>query len=393
MKKYFLIFALLVNFFNGCSKNTGQGKEKADGKFFRKIVINAINGNITANDSLNKLIDFRLPLNFDYNDLKIDSLKNVSGKTLYTVLLQYPNPVYNRFAVYDSAFNNYLIDKSLNGKISEENFSANGLKFLKVNEQFISKEIFNLNRLSLYSVGDTSVNLVFRTLAGMKNRNLEYTQQVDEITADRIKTTSNSNKYSPVRNKSDIFTFNSKSDKYESSNNIFDKYITSQIENSKNSLEKPEITDEKSAWESVGKNPAADTINYAGNSKSTVGFSLTLSEDWKEFKNFALTEYVNKKFKGTRYFNSIIGTTISIVQIPAEKVAEDFINYKLEKVSEGKIRLRYTDEIITGRDFVQFFEYYCGGKKFLLILQGSKYTYNDYKDLYSKIINSFSMGC
>ncbi len=393
MKNCFLILALLVTVFTGCNKNTGNEKEKTDGKFFRKMVINAINGNITANDSLNKLIDFRLPLNFDYNDLKIDSLKNASGKTLYSVLLQYPNPVYNRFAVYDSAFNNYLIDKSLNGKISEESFSTNGLTFLKISEQFISKEIFELERLSLYSVGDTSVNLVFRTLTRMKNNNLEYTQQVDEITADRIKTALNSSRYSPVKNKSDIFTFNARSGKYESNNDIFYKYITGLIQNSKNRVEKPEITDEKSAWESVGKNPAADTIHYAGNSKNPMGFSLTLSEDWKEFKNFGVTEFVNKQFKGTRYFNSIIGATISIVQIPADKSAEDFINYKLEKVSEGKIRLRYTDEIIMGREFIQFFEYNCGEKKFLLILQGSKYTYNDYKGLYSKIINSFSMGC
>ncbi len=393
MKNCFLIFAMLAAVFSGCSKNSGNDKQKADGKFFRKIVISAVNGNITANDSLNKLIDFRLPVNFDYNDLKIDSLKNASGKTLYSVLLQYPNPVYNRFAVYDSAFNNYLIDKSLNGKISEESFSVKGLIFLKVSEQFTSKEIFELNRLSLYSISDTSVNLVFRAFTLMKSGNQEYTQKIDEITADRIKTTSTSSKYSQVRNKSDVFTFNYKSGKYESANDIFDKYIIGLIQNSKYSTDKPEISDEKSAWESVGKNPDADTINYAGNSKSSMGFSLTLSEDWKEFKNFGITEFVNKEFKGTRYFNSIIGTTISVVQIPADKAAEDFINYKLEKVAEGKIRLRYSDEIISGRDFVQFFEYYCGNRKFLLIINGSKYTYNDYKDLYSKIVNSFSMKC
>ena len=235
----------------GCGKKDKPEVEKVNSERITDIVARSLSGNIVANNSLNKLIDFTLPKNTGYNELRIDSIENSSQKTFYTVLLQYPNPAYNRFAIYDSHLNNYLIDKSLNGNISEENISTGNLNFIKVNEQFISKDIFNLNRLSLYLISDTSVSLVFREFVSFKYDEFESSQKVDEITNSQIKTSISSNRYSPVTNKSDVFIFNQKSGKYESSDNLFQKFILDKINSSKVHIIKLQITDKESLMKSV----------------------------------------------------------------------------------------------------------------------------------------------
>jgi hypothetical protein len=193
MKKCVFLSVLVILLFYGCSKNNKTERKNADGRLIESLVINSIKGNSTDNASLNNLIDFRLPLNNNYDNLSVDSLKDNSGKTFYTVLLEYSNPAYNRFAVYDSSLNNYLIDKSLNGRISLQCNIEEGMTLLKIMEDFLSKDIFNLNRISFYLVNDTSVNLVFRTFTNLKYNKYIYSQQIDIISRDKIQTTISSN--------------------------------------------------------------------------------------------------------------------------------------------------------------------------------------------------------
>ena len=125
------------------------------------------------------------------------------------------------------------------------------MNFIKVKEHFTSKDIFDINRLSLYSVKDTSVNLVFRTFVSFKYFEYEFDQRIEEITNISIKTSIISNRYSPVNNKSDEFIFNRKSGKYESADNLFKKFVVGKIDRSKIHIEKPQITDVKSLMKSV----------------------------------------------------------------------------------------------------------------------------------------------
>jgi len=394
MKKSILLLLYTIIFVTaGCGEKTVE-KKNISGKLLENLVVRAIEGNTSANDSLGMLINKQYPVNKNYNNLKIDSLKSKTGFLYYTVLLEYPNPAYNRFAVYDTLLQAHLIDKSLNGNISEDKIFTDGLSFIKLSEDFISKDIFNVQRISLYSVGDSTVSRVFRTFTKLEYSNRVYTQTVDEISAQRIKTSITSNRYSSVRNKSDIFMFDPAKDFYTSNNDLFDKYITRIINSSRNKIKNPEITDEKSIWESLGVDPQARTTPANVNTNSGSGYSLNLSEDWKVFKNFNVTEYLNKEFKGTRYLNNSIGTSISIFEIPVTNSAEDFIKYKLDKSStKGNLVMRYTDEILDSKLFVRFYEFYCGNRKMVVMIKGSKYTYEDYKELYSRIINSFSMEC
>ena len=392
MKKCIFLFVLVLWIFSGCSKNNETERKNADGKVIESLVINSIKGNSTANASLNNLIDTRFPVNIDYNNLSIDSLKDNSGKKFYTVLLEYANPAYNRFAVYDSHLNNYLIDKSLNGKISQQNISEEGMILIKLNEDFLSKDIFNLKRISFYLVNDTSVDLVFRTFTTLKYNSYIYTQQINTVSRDKIQTTISSNIDPLMNNISDEFIFNNNYGKYVSRIDLFDKYVINKISDYKDTLKYPEITDEKSLLATVGLNTADEKISNNGNAVNP-GYSIKLSKDWEEFKDFTITEFLNKQMNGTRYYNSTIGATISVVEIPFTNEAEDYINYRLKNIMKGEMIIRNSGKIIMGKYFILFYEFYCGKKKFLFIMKGSKFTFDKYKNLYYKIINSFSIDC
>lgn len=383
-----LFFSVLI--ITGCG-NKNTDKEKISGRFIRQVVERAVDGNTAANDSLGGLINPDYPVNTDFNALNIDSIRSKSGNIYYTVLLEYPNPSYNRLAVYDTLMRAHLIDKSLNGNLTGDKISVDGLSFLRVIEHFISKDIFDIQRISLYSVGDSTVSRVFRTITAVKYEGRELFQSVDEITASRIKTSIKSNRYSPVRNKSDVFTFDAGLNLYKSSEDLFDRYIAGVIAKSKHKTRMPEITDEKSVWESVGVDPeTAKTVHSDRNGD----YSISLSEDWKELKDFKITEYVNKEFKGTRYLNNSIGTSISVFEIPTLSSAEDFSKVKLSNsATKGSMQIRFSDEVIDGKIFLLYYEYSCSNRKMMIIIKGSKFTYDDYKELYSKIANSFSMGC
>ena len=392
MKKCVFLIVLVLLIFSGCSKNNVTERKNADGKLLESLVINSIKGNSTDNASLNNLIDTRFPVNINYDYLSIDSLKDNSGKNFYTVLIEYPNPAYNRFAVYDSSLNNYLIDKSLNGKISLQIISKEGMTLIKVNEDFLSKDIFNLNRISFYLVNDNSVDLVFRTFTDLKYKSYIYTQQIDSVSRDKIQTTINSNIDPLMNNIPDEFIFNNNYRKYVSGKDLFNKYVINKVNDFTDSLKYPEITDEKSLLATVGIN-TADKINSNNENAGKPGFSIKLSKDWEEFKDFTITEFLNKQMNGTRYYNSTIGATISVVEIPFTNEAEDYINYRLKNIMKGEMIIRNSGKIIMGKYFILFYEFYCGKKKFLFIMKGSKFTFDKYKNLYYKIINSFSIDC
>lgn len=219
-----ILFIVILFLLTGCSTNQKPGEENLNGNTLKKLVSKAIDGIYSANLQLSNLIDYSLPIVSNYNSFNVDSLK-LSNKTFYYVLLEYPDPRYNRFAVYDSSFFPQLIDKSLNGNIDLEKIKAGNKNFIKVDEAYLSKDTLLLNRLSLYSVDTSGVYLAFRTHTKFSKPNIVYSQDVTEISDSLIKTNIS------ISNKEDIFVFDSSAKKYISTQNIFDDFINNEIEN------------------------------------------------------------------------------------------------------------------------------------------------------------------
>ncbi len=359
----------------------------------RALIAKAVNGDTSADKKLNDLVNLNFPINSNYNLFRMDSLRIQSGKKFYLVLLNYPNPVYNRFAIYDSTLRLYLIDKSLNGNLYESVLNVNGISFVKIIEDFISKDTLNITRLSLYKIDYNSAKMVFRDFIMLKEPKEEFTQKITEITADRIMTEMTSSKKSSINNKGDAFAFNYSLQKYVSPNNVFYNFVIDRIKSFKHSPEKPEITDKKSMYASIGIDLNLDTLKNAGNTKDTKGYTLTLTNNWKSINNIVITSYLIKHLKGIRYTNEVLGASISVVMIPPQDSAEKYTGYRLKNLSKGKYTVRYSDKIISGANFIQYFEYSCGMKKYILILSAPRFTYNKYKNKYQAIINSFTIDC
>ncbi|MGB8318857.1 MAG: hypothetical protein WCE54_12070, partial [Ignavibacteriaceae bacterium] len=101
-------------------------------------------------------------------------------------------------------------------------------KYIKVDEGFTVKDIYEISRLSLYEIKNDSANLIFRTFTRFKKPGAVYTQKITEFSGSRIVTGINSTN-DDLSNKSDIFEFDKNSNSYISKQNLFTDFIKRQL--------------------------------------------------------------------------------------------------------------------------------------------------------------------
>lgn len=225
MKKI-IILSLAVFFIAGCEQKKIHSRI-ANVPSIEKTIQRAKNGIVSANDTVSTLLGLSLFTNKNYNKLKIDSLNLKSGK-YFTILIEYPNPVNNKFGIYNDSLKTLLIDKSLYGELSEDIITVNGKKYIKVNEGFTIKNVYKLSRLSLYEIIDKKAYLIFRTFTRLEEPGELYTQVVNEISNSRIITKINSTN-EDFDNKSDIFEFDKKTNSYISQGNLFYNFVKNEL--------------------------------------------------------------------------------------------------------------------------------------------------------------------
>lgn len=241
MKRVYLVVLLMLSTMFGCYNNEIVEEPKVlDGNGLQALVLSSVNGDKKANDSLSGLVDFEMGKNISYNYLQVDSFYLDSAK-YFSVLLEYPNPIYNRFAVYDNSANCFLIDKSLNGNLSFEIIELQDLKFIKIIEKFISKDTLSVSKLSFYRKIDNSINLVYRSFAELKTLKDQFYQTVNFISQDSIKTQIQVPKKYKLNVKEDVFVFDSIEKKYRSNQSLFDSLVYREIADFNVEVQKPQI--------------------------------------------------------------------------------------------------------------------------------------------------------
>lgn len=386
-----IILILISLFIFGCEKQEKvKPVSRIDENTIRDIVVKAVNGDRMNNDSLSGLIDYSLPLNSYFSDLKVEKIVTPINKTFFILLLEYPNPVYNCFAVYDSALHLILLDKSLNGQTRMKSFSLDNRQYIEIDESFLSKDILEIGRVSLYSA-DSTVRLGFRAFTKFIIPTNKYYQTITEISPERIKTNISSLKRSLISDKSEIIpTGSTQNDLNES--NLFSNFIKNKIAEFKRAPSKPEITDEVSALQSVGITKEPDTLTPTSFLNSKSGYYITIDESWKEIKDININGTTNK-LKGDKFYNPLMGTNIFIAEIPEQDSAEVYFGTSLSNITQGKYRVRFANKIEKRKYYVQYFEFSCGKRKFVMVFEASKFTYDKYKTLYQDIINSFIIEC
>jgi len=386
----FIIIAFFILFAAGCNNTVKKTpKPQLNENKLKEFAAYAINGNRNYNDTLSGLIDYSLPVNSNFNDLKIERVHTPLNKTFFTILIEYPNPAYNRFAVYDSSLNLLLLDKSLNGILRMKTLTTNSLFLIEIDESFLSKDVLGLNRVSLYKV-DSAVTLCFREFTSLISSENQYFQKISEISPERIRTDLSSKKTSFVSEKSEIFTYDNSLKKYISVDQIFFNFIKDKVNSIKRTSDHPEITDEKSVLQSIGITKDADTIKSASNISTKAGYSLTLTDGWKEIRRVSQVGLPDK-LVGTKYYHPESGASIFIAPISVNDSAEYYVNAKLGRVIQGKYKVRTSEKIEQGKYIIQYFELSFDSSRYLLIFEASKYTYDKFKNMYSDIINSFAI--
>jgi hypothetical protein len=275
------LLLVLILIVTSCSDNTEVPESGiVNGNMLQSLVREAVSGSIGANRLLSGLIDDDVSERQNFNQVKIDSFY-LEGKIFFSVVVEYPNPTLNLFAVYDQYLTFYLLDKSLNGNITAKWKNLEDKHIILVSERFISKDILNLERLSIYFVDGLSAGLLFRSLNMFKMDGKEYFQTVTSISDEYIITTITGSSQDGLTSKADTFYLNTISGDYLSPNNYFSSFVRNQIKNYNFEPANPQLT---STTESTGM-PRLE--------KDKKGFRIGASKDWKEINNFVAVTVIS----------------------------------------------------------------------------------------------------
>ena len=371
MKIFSLIILCLILI--GCSSEDNN----LNSAKLQSLVLSALKGDQKANQQLSGLIDEVHFGRIDFNQLSIDS-SYMNRKYYYSLLLEYPEPALNLFAIYDDSQRFYLLDKSLNGNITVEWAQKETRNYCFVQERFLTKDVLSIDRLSMYLVQDTTAGLIYRELSRVVIEKDTVSHSVVNISDKKIVTRINSKTDLNINNITDTFYFNQLSSEYLSKTELFKNFVKREVQNFR--------------WIPIKPQLISNIINK-GKVLSGEGYQISLDETWDKTSDQQQTKYLSRSLIGDSYGNSSLGAYFSILKIPADKKAEDFCNYKFGESTVGKYKMRSTEVRELENNIFQIFEHFCGKERFLLIFECKKSAYELNKNHFDDIINSFFIEC
>ncbi len=386
------IYILAILALNGCT----QEKKLFTVYSLHEVVLRAMRGDAIANDTLSQLFDLTIPVNPRYNAFLIDSFDTKFGKRVYTILLEYPNPFYNRFAIYDSSLNLLLIDRSLNGNLTLAKLDQTAEHFLSVTESFRTKDNIKLERLSLYAVKRDSALLALRTFMKYDDSTNMVSQKLLNVSGSSIYMVAAAEPAKLLVKREFHYSLDTATHKFRSDNRPFEESVTNLIFAYKKSYSDDQIFDKKSALISIGNLPVPDTSKKYNNAKEKkAGFSISLPPSgWSTEKDIFISNQLKKPMKGTQYSNAAQGAKFMVIEIPYSDQAENYINYTLDQSAAKNYLMRFSEKIPFKRNYLLFFECTCSNRRFLLIFDVLQKSYDKYNNTdYKQIINSFSIDC
>ena len=386
LKIYLLVFILFA--VSACTDKVDETTFVFNGQSFYQLVKNSINGDANSKKIIDGLFTFDAKLN-TFNKIEVDSIE-INNSDYYTLLLENQNPVYNLFAVVDKDLTLIIKDESLNGYLNLNFKKSGSRRFAVITEEFNSKDIIQLNRISYYSLEQYSSELVFRQFTKIITPNKEVEQVVSVISDTAIVT---SISYPTLKNKktsTDVFKYNVAIDKYVSDKNLFDSLVYKEVRTLNIQTKNPQITDA----ESILRFFNGGVVSHSNQlSISENDFEIALDSTWNKVGNITISNLVKHKLKGIKFISGKMGAAISLAAIRSTESAEDYFAEVLKNLSEENNGIRYSDKLIDNKNIYQLYEFSCPTKKILLILETPKSTYELNKVHYEEIIKSFLIKC
>ena len=387
IKTYLLasIIFLLIS----CKENIEEKTFEFNGQSFYKLVINSINGDENSKRILNGLFTFDADLK-SYNKIEVDSIE-INNANYYTLLLENQNPVYNLFALVDKDLNLILKDESLNGYLNLNFKKSGSRRFAVITEEFNSKDVIQLNRISYYSLEQYLSELVFRQFTKIKTSNKEVEQVLSSISDTTIVTSIVNLNSKTSKTSKDVFRFDVANNKYVSNKNLFDSLVYKEVRSMKVQYKNPQITDAESIlrlFEGEGSDNSLSQIKISEND-----FEIVLDSTWKKLGSITISNLVKQKLNGIKFISGKMGASISLAAIAPTDSAEIYFNEVLKNRDVKKSEMRFSDRLIDNKIIYQLFEFSCPTKKVLMILETPKSTYESNKVHYEEIIKSFLINC
>jgi hypothetical protein len=243
MKNHTKLFLASLFLFTliACKEKVEENPFVFNGESFLKLVQNSIKGDEESKKTLKGLITFDAALS-SLNKIEVDSLE-INNSNYYTLLLENQNPVYNLFAIVDKDLNLILKDESLNGYLNL-NFKKSGSRiFAVITEDFSSKDVLKLKRVTYYSLEEYASNLVFRQFTEFKSPQKEAQQVISVISDTAIVTNIFYPSTKLKKDTRDVFSFDVGMVYYKSNNNFFDSLIYREIRSYSGTIVNPQIID------------------------------------------------------------------------------------------------------------------------------------------------------
>lgn len=371
-KIFFALIAIPTILYFGCSTNDQLNKTS-----LRKIIIEAIAGDVDANNKLQGMLSQKHLGRNDYNQLDIDSIV-IDNRLYFSVILEYPDPTLNLFAIYDGDLNFYLMDKSLNGYLSSEFLKVGDRKFVFVQERFLTKDVLSIDRLSIYEIFDGSASLIYRGISRLGKDNIESFQTIEAITDDYILTKITGAQDNRINNRIDTFYFSSATKKYSSRSDWFHNYVKQEVRDYNWIIIKPQITAEFS-------DPKGEVKDRR--------YKISLDNEWGEIPGYIEDKLVKQPLKGEKYINKSLNSSFTILSIPSGDEGEKYSPYILSETRKGDYNVRASAVFEIGESYLQIFEHTCGANKYFLLFQCPKSIYIEKNKLFLAIINSFTVDC
>jgi len=371
-KILFTFLTTAVIFLSAC----GSDNEHINKSDLESLIIQGISGDQDANVKLKGLLSSDHQGKVDYNHLSINQLQT-KDETIFSVILEYSDPLLNRFAIYDDNLNLLLLDKSINGYLSSEWVQLADRKFIFLQESFLTKDVLEINRLSIYGIDDGSASMVYRSPSRfVEVRDTAY-QIVEAIDEDIIVTKIRGIKNIKFYDQRDTFYYNTNAKEYLSNKNKFQKFVNQAIEDFIWVTTKPQIINESKQTESV----------FIG-----VGFKITIGNEWRNISNYKEERHLKKSLTGIKYINDSNGASFSVFEVPVGEDGNEYSHYKLTETQGGAYQIK-TSVYELGDNYIQLFEHTCRGIKYLLLFECPKPVYLENRILFSDIINSFKIDC
>lgn len=382
-----LILLLIIPLLLGCERQEVK-PFVFNGKEFNKIITAFLAGDSSAAHMVGFLFNNADPHLIEVNEFSIDSII-ISDKTIYSLLVESNNPVFNVFSLVDNRMNVLLKDNSLNGYLSGRFSMMNNGWFYIINESFRSRDTFGLERTSIFKISERSVSLIFRAVTGYSHSNSKISSQITKFTDEKILLSLDNLNLPAFKDVSDEYLIDEITQRYSSEKNYLRNFALKEISNFKTTSKIDEITDHVS-FRRVFSGSTSDPI-FTGMVKTE--FEINLTNEWYEFDNFSIKQPLKSEFNGTKYVNEKLGASISLIKLPIRDSAEVYTDIRLSEQAVYEHPVRYSDLNETGKHYFQMIEYTCKDRKFLMILEAPKFTYERNKDLYNSIIKSFKINC